>query len=186
MKKIKDNDDEIKIFEKYKKMDVQNKILVCLYIIIVLMVINIVKPYIEKLFENNNSSVTNQDILEYDVSDFNLISIDELDSIAKNSKTQVVFIGDSSNQNCINFLPILKQAQNDYGYKTNYLDISELDSEDAKNILMKYEKEDFLEKTYGTTPMVLTLKSGKLVQGWVGFASYNEFQEFLNNSGLKK
>lgn len=49
-----------------------------------------------------------------------------------NSKTQVVFIGDSSNQNCINFLPVLKQAQNDYGYKTNYLDISELDSEDAK------------------------------------------------------
>lgn len=186
MKKVKDNDDEIKIFEKYKKMDTQNKILICLYIIIFLMVINLIKPYIEKLFESNNSIESSNDVLDYDISDFKQISIDDFDDVAKSSKTQVVFIGDSSNQNCVNFLPILKQAQNDYGYETKYLDIGELNSDNAKNILMKYEKEGFLEKTYGSTPMVLTLKSGKMIQGWVGFASYNEFKDFLNNSGLKK
>jgi len=51
---------------------------------------------------------------------------------------------------------------------------------------MKYEKDDFIKNAFGGVPMVITLRNNKIVEGWVGVSTYEDFEEFLKHSGVKK
>lgn len=193
MKKIEKNqkienqdDDRIEILEKLKKVDIEQKKLYCLYIIIILLIIQIALPYMvdnKKIESNQQIEVENED---YDISDFDEISISKLDEVAKNKTPQIVFIGRSNCSYCVKFLPILKKAQQEYKYKTYYINLNNI-TDDDKKILFKYDNNNkFIETNFGSTPMVLSFENGKMKEGWVGYAPYNQFQEFLTRSGLSK
>lgn len=180
-----DEDDKIEVFEKYKNLSVDKKKLYCLYLIIIILIIQTALPYIFKTSNTIYISNGSGEYIEYDISKFKKINYTDIPYIANSSETQLVFIGACNDINCASFIPVLKQAQDDYGYKTNYIDIKNI-TEEGKNIILQFDTEDkFIEKAFGQVPMILTFKNGKMIQGWVGYSDYNTFKEFLEKSGFK-
>ena len=58
---------------------------------------------------------------EYDVSEFIEISYDEFLEKYNSSEQSLIYIGRSTCIHCVNFIPVLKEAQKNYNYKTYYL-----------------------------------------------------------------
>ena len=104
---------------------IQNKILVCLYIIIGLLCLNtivlICKGNIS--FSADETSTNETTNSEYDVSMMESVDLDTmLNDVFKRKDIQVVYMGRSTCSHCVAFLPTLQKAQNELGYKTVYLD----------------------------------------------------------------
>ena len=164
-----------------------SKILVCLYIIIGLLLVNTIVLIISNA-DNSSSDYNDQtdESTEYDVSMFNEITADTMeDAVA--SGTHVVYIGRETCGYCVAFLPAIQQAEQDYGYTTMYLDISKITTEEQQKQILAFDNDDkFLETNFGSTPMVLIMKDGKLVNGWVGYDEYDAFTKFLEENGITK
>ena len=186
-KEIRENDDDkFVILEKYKGLDTLNKILICMYVLIFLTIVNIALPYIIVFIQNHTYDNVSKNG-EYDTSMFNEIGIDELEELQNNNNTEVLFICSENYKECVDFLPTIQIAQNEFGYKTYYLRADLLNSEEAQKVLLQYDNSDeFIRKALGQIPMVISVKKGKLVQGWVGVSNVNDFTEFLKNSGITK
>lgn len=166
------------------------KILKCLYVIIVILII-ITILFIASLNGNGNSSssddTTSNDTTEeteYDVSMFTSITGDEFVDKVNSSDLQLIYMGRSTCHYCVQFLPILQQAQNDYGYETLYLDITTVTSDQQEKIVAV--DEDFFNDNYGATPTVLLVKDGKIVDSQVGYSDYDTFASFLEKNGYSK
>ena len=67
---------------------------------------------------------------EYDVSMFTEKTTTEAVESIKKGDTEVVYIGRSTCGYCVKFLPILQQAQKEYGYTTTYIDLTKMTSDD--------------------------------------------------------
>jgi len=85
------DDDEIKIFKNYVNLDVQNKILICLYVLIILMIINIALPYVVSYFQNRDTTKISKNG-EYDVSDFNEITINDVETLAGSKDVSIIHL----------------------------------------------------------------------------------------------
>ena len=139
---------------------------------------------------NLPSTTTNEPIeeasTEYDVSMFSELTTSEaVEKISDGSK-YVVYIGRPTCGYCVKFLPTLQKAQKEYGYKTIYIDLEKMTSQDQTNILKVDNDEKYIAENYGYTPMVLIFENGKLSKGWVGYAEYDKFASFLEDNGFKK
>lgn len=170
--------------------DLLKKLLTCAYIVIVLLVINTILALTQSNVSNESSESTQktetEENIEYDVSMFDTVDADKVIDLYKSDDTQVIYIGRSTCGYCVQFLPALQQAQKDYGYKTKYLDITTVSEDGQKAILDKDNEEGFLANNFGSTPMVILVRDGKLVDGWVGYAEYDAFASFLEENGFKK
>ena len=71
-------------------------------------------------------------------------------------------------------------------YKTNYLDITTVTEDGHSDLMKKDNKDKFLEKNFGATPMVILVKDGKIVDTWLGYSEYDDFAQFLEKNGFKK
>lgn len=122
--------------------------------------------------------------LEYDISKFQKINADDFVKAYKGSETKVIYIGRATCGYCRAFIPALQQAQNDYGYKTLYLDIEDVEAADISKIT---SLNTWFNDYYGTTPLVVVVKDGAIVgEGWIGYADYATFAEYLDSMGFKK
>lgn len=132
----------------------------------------------KKVANNNPNSY------EYDVSKFKEISYDEFMKLYKKDEQSLIYIGRSTCIHCVNFIPVLKQAQKDYGYKTYYLDISKINEKQMQEIK---KLDSFLEKNFGGTPMVIIVKDEAILNnGWIGESDYETFSKYLEDTGYKK
>ena len=167
------------------------KLLICAYIIMGLLAVNTIGVFMKNVEVTTSSDSkeetqqTEQDV-EYDVSMFDTVDAEKTVKLFEEDDTQVIYIGRSTCGYCVQFLPVLQQAQKDYGYKTKYLDITTVTEDGQKSILEKDNDEQFLTTNFGSTPMVILVKDGKLVDGWVGYAEYDTFAKFLEENRLKK
>lgn len=169
--------------------EILKKLLTCAYIIIALLAINTVVLFISNVEvsdSNTNETSTEETNTEYDVSMFDTVDTTKVVELFESEETQVVYIGRSTCGYCVQFLPSLQQAQEDYGYKTKYLDITTVTEEEQSALLAKDNDEKFLETNFGSTPMVILVKDGKIVDGWVGYAEYETFANFLEENGFEK
>ena len=162
--------------------------LVCLNVILALLLITV-------LVKNNGNTVsgdsqggsqTVEESGEYDVSMFDTLSTTDAISKINEGNRTVVYIGRSTCGYCVKFLPTLQQAQKEYGYKTIYIDLEKMTSEDQSALVALDDSEGYINENFGYTPMVLIFEEGKLKKGWVGYSEYNEFASFLEENGLKK
>lgn len=161
-----------------------NKILVCLYAIIVILVINTTALFLSLKDTNSTTdknTQTGEENADYDVSMFDEKSI--TDVLNNTSGTQVVYVGRSSCGYCIQFLPNLKQAQNEFGYKTVYVDISKVTQEEYDKIAAV---DTFFSKSFGLTPMLAIFRDGKYINGQVGYVEYETLSKFLTDNGVTK
>lgn len=161
------------------------KIFYCLVVIAVILLVGVIGIFTG--VENMNGTSTKQDeeqVQEYDASMFKQVTPDEFVEAFKGSETQVIYIGRPTCSYCAAFLPTLQQAQKDYNYTTLYLNIDEVDSSEISKIT---ELDEWLNNYYGTTPLVIVVKDGKIQgEGWVGYAEYDTFAAYLENLGFKK
>ena len=170
--------------------EILKKILVCAYIIIALLTVNTIISLVSNVEVTSGTdadeTTTTETSAEYDVSMFDAVDENETVSLFSKSDIQVIYIGRSTCGYCVQFLPTLQQAQKDYGYTTKYLDITTITEDGQNAILAKDNDEQFLATNFGATPMVILVKDGKLVDGWVGYAEYDSFANFLEENGFTK
>ena len=179
------------------------KIFILLYVMLGLLVINTCFVIFDGSTKTTTKTETTEEETntEYDVSSFNAINETQFLATVKKSDLQVIYLGRSTCGYCIQFLPSIKQAQTDYKYTTNYVDITKVDtsSDDYKsmttminNMTAAFNKEhnytgdNAYEYLYGYTPMIAIAKDGKIVDIWVGYSDYATFASWLESNGIKK
>lgn len=168
--------------------EILNKIFYSLIAIIIILILLLIVGIVKN--NNGSSNISNSTEEEasgdYDVSMFETLTTGDAINKIKEGKTEVVYIGRSTCGYCVKFLPTLQQAQKDYNYKTIYINIEEMTSDDQNKLLELDNDEKYISENFGYTPMVLIFKDGKLVNGWVGYAEYDSFAAFLEDNGLSK
>lgn len=146
----------------------------------------------------NSSTSGTQTSSDYDVSDFDTLTLAQVLKLFDSKDTSVLYLGRSSCSACVSFLPTLKSVQKDLGFKTKYLDITTVDtsSSDYNTFISKLTKEievnangtkstGKISEFYGYTPMVIIIKDGKAVNASVGALSESNFKKFLSSNGIK-
>ena len=147
---------------------------------------------------SSNSSTSGTQTNDYDVSDFDALTLAQVLKLFDSKDTSVLYLGRSSCSACVSFLPTLKSVQKDLGFKTKYLDITTVDtsSSDYNTFISKLTKEievnangtkstGKISDFYGYTPMVIIIKDGKAVNASVGALSESNFKKFLSSNGIK-
>lgn len=169
-----------------------NKIVLCLYAIIFLLLVNttilLLKDAkfgtVKEDTEENNETPSST---EYDVSMFHSVTAETLKDETAKEDLQIVYIGRSTCGFCVQFLPILQQAQKDYDYETLYLDITTVKTTEQLDRILELDNEsEFLDKNFGSTPMVLLMKNSEIVDTSVGYKEYSEYSEWLEKNGFTK
>ena len=146
----------------------------------------------------NNSTSGTQTSSDYDVSDFDTLTLAQVLKLFDSKDTSVLYLGRSSCSACVSFLPTLKSVQKDLGFKTKYIDITTVDtsSSDYSTFISKLTKEievnangtkstGKISEFYGYTPMVIIIKDGKAANASVGALSESNFKKFLSSNGIK-
>ena len=184
-----------------------NKIFTVLVVIAIILGVNLLFTMIsltngESGSGSNNSSNSStsgtQTSSDYDVSDFDALTLAQVLKLFDSKDTSVLYLGRSSCSACVSFLPTLKSVQKDLGFKTKYLDITTVDtsSSDYSTFISKLTKEievnangtkstGKISEFYGYTPMVIIIKDGKAVNASVGALSESNFKKFLSSNGIK-
>lgn len=145
---------------------------------------------------------TKKEVNTYDVSTFHEASVESLLNRIENKDTFILYIGRPKCSVCEQILPTLKQAQVEFGYMTEYMDIATVDrnSEDWEKIAKAFDLETTASVTekesdkvetntygyfitqYGFTPTVMLFKDGKQVAGFVGNKSLKQFSEWFTKN----
>lgn len=183
-----------------------NKIFTVLVVIAIILGVNLLFTMIsltngESSSDNSGNSSTSgtQTSSDYDVSDFDTLTLAQVLKLFDSKDTSVLYLGRSSCSACVSFLPTLKSVQKDLGFKTKYLDITTVDtsSSDYSTFISKLTKEievnangtkstGKISEFYGYTPMVIIIKDGKAVNASVGALSESNFKKFLSSNGIKQ
>jgi len=185
------------------KKDASKKILVCLYLIIGLLVINTIFT-ISNSSSNSGSRATGDGNggevnSDHDVSMMENLSINQVIGLFDTKDTHVVYIGRATCGACVQFMPILQRAQNEFNYTTVFLDADVQENRDPgamaklRDLLtMNYTIEDetrtFGEFFYefGYTPTTFIIKDGKMVDGMIGGRDFEGFVQFLEKNGIRR
>ena len=154
--------------------------ILCLTIISTTAIVSYIMVHWDERMNNNSNPNT-----EYDISKFKKISYNEFMDTYKGDKKTLIYIGRATCIHCVNFVPVLNEAQDEYGYETYYLDISDITEQEYNNI-RKLDR--FLDKNFGGTPMVIIVKNGNMIKNgtWIGEGSKKNFYKFLDKAGYKK
>lgn len=164
-----------------------NKILICLYAIIMILVVNTTLLVMNGVSTTKKVNEEKSEDIEYDVSMFKSITADTLEDAVADDKAKIVYIGRSTCGFCVQFLPVLQKAQAEYGYETLYLDITTVKTQEQQDKILAFDNDsEFLKKNFGGTPMVLIMKSGELVGTWMGYAEYDSYAKWLEENGFAK
>ncbi len=149
--------------------------------------------------QDNSTSTDNgesEEPADYDVSMFEEITASDIKSKTNKSK-QVIYVGRSTCSWCIKFLPNLQKAQEEYGYKTLYIDIAKIidfsssaiidqSAYNTMTALTGDDYEDYMDEEFGATPMVLIVEKGKIIGAQTGYSEYDDFVKVLEDAGFKK
>lgn len=170
-----------------------SKILTVLYVIAALIFINTVVLVVvnNDKFTNKNTSMqegtgnntgnepsnTGNETVEYDVSSFKEINVDEFVNAYNGSELQVIYVGRETCGHCVNYVPVLKQVQEALGFTPLYLDITTVDQAGAEKIYAL--NSEYFSENFGYTPMTLVVKNGEIVDETVGAMQYDATYEFL-------
>ena len=155
-------------------------VLVVLLFNTILLCIALKDPSESTTTTSNNSDST--ETYEYDVSMFNEVDLDEYKEELNKDELNVVYIGRSTCGYCVQFLPILQQAQADYNYTTLYVDTDKISNDDLTAILDTMEIDI---STFGT-PTTAILKNGEVIDVQIGYVDYSSFVSMLEENGFTK
>ncbi len=201
--------EELKEIDEYEELTLEDRVMniekkvnwtfglaVIITIISVLLLIFVLADGTSSSNSNTNGEPTESSEVasDYDVSEFKEIKAQD---IAKESKGKniIIYVGRPTCGYCVQYVPILKEVQGKYKYKTYYIDIAKiLDfesstggilDEDANDIMQKIDKE-FMKENWGATPLTLVVKDSKLVDSIVGYVNSEALETLVKNNGFAK
>lgn len=154
-----------------------------IYVIIIVLVVDTIVLFAQAQDKEVTETTTEETETEYDVSMFQSINADEFVDAYNGSELKVVYFGRSTCGYCIQFLPVLQQAQKDYDYKTLYVDITTINSDGVNKI---GQLDTFFSENYGRTPMVVLVKDGNIIDKQLGYTDYSTFASLLEKNGFTK
>lgn len=175
-------------------------IVLLLCAILLVLIIGVSKMYSNTKVDTSNGTQneTTEYNTDYDVSMFEEIEAKDLKKKTK-GELSVVYIGRESCGWCAAFLPNLWQAQEDYEFKTLYIDIAKIidfasenydildqDAFDTLSALSGEGFENYMEQNFGATPMILVMKDNKIIKAQTGYGEYEAFETLLTDAGIKK
>ncbi|MDD4623773.1 MAG: hypothetical protein PHX40_00090 [Bacilli bacterium] len=178
-----------------------NKIFACSIAIIVILLFNtiLIINRDSSSSSQNNSNSDEKNIEEvngdYDVSAFTEINGSDLKNKTKGENT-VVYIGRSTCEWCVKFVPILTETTNKYKLNTLYIDIAKIidfsaggiKDQESYDFLTKMETvsefENYMSENFGATPMLLIVKDGKLIDAQTGYTESDALNSFLEKNGF--
>ena len=181
-------------FNNVEIVEILRSIKIILYLILTVLIVNTVLLSVNfnsGSIDNDNNNVK-EEIPEYDVSKYNSINYADFKEIISLKGTHVIYIGRSSCSYCALFIPIMNEAQEKYGFTTNYFDISSIFNFSSNTVIDEVAFEymsninDFFKENFLATPMVVIFKDGKYVDGTLGYQELSEYSTFLENNGFKK
>jgi len=184
--------------------DILKKILYSIYAVVLLLVVlvflnacQMFKGTSNNTTSSDNSGAENSDS-EYDISQFESIDADGALRLFEKKGYSVVIYGSSTCGYCKEFIKSAKKIQNEIGFKHYYTDMTSLNknSDDYATLMKKYDKKTTLQisgeeqsGTYGdffiVTPITVIIKDGKMVDGLIGYASYEQYKELLAKNGIE-
>ena len=173
--------EEVIVKNQIDYTNVLNKIFYALMAIAIILGVNLIVNIVTNADTVSNEVVEEENV-NYDVSEFEVLSTTDAAKKIEEGGTHVVYIGRENCGYCVQFIPVLQQAQKDLGYKTIYIDLNEVTADDQEK-LIAYDS--YVEENFGYTPMVLVFKDGKYADGWVGYTEVEEFKSFLAEAGIK-
>ena len=186
-KEVKTNEVVVKNQPDYTL--VLNRILYALVVIGILLALNLCvnlisgsKNSTKSETENKKENNQQEEVADYDVSEFDTLTTSELDEKIKAGGTQVVYIGRSTCGYCVKFVPVMKEVQSELGFKTIYVDLEQMSSDDAETL---YAYDDYIKENFGYTPMVLVFRDGSFVKGTVGYTEADGYKDFLSEAGIE-
>lgn len=123
---------------------------------------------------------------KYDIIDkdakllLNYIGLEEYDKALKGSEKSVVVIGKSTCSHCVNAKLVLNQVAEETGLKINYLNTTNLTTDEDKKLQASL---DYFNKSWGT-PVTFILQDGKLVEVLEGETTKEKYIEFFTEQGV--
>lgn len=159
-----------------------NNITKILWLVIAIVVVNLGLTIIS-LGDIKSNTSKEEDLPEYDVSEFTEVTVEEYLNLFKKDELVVVYTGREGCGYCRMFLPVLKQAQKEYNYINYYLDIDKLDADSAK---LLQDLDSDIAKNLGQTPYTIISKNGKLIDTFLGYDEFDAFAKFISTNGIKK
>lgn len=177
---------------------VLNKILTCMYVVILLLVVNLGFTIVNGGSFTSNSDTEPEENTEYDVSKFDEVTPSEFLELMDSEDPVVVYIGRATCSYCTMFLPMMEEGQEEFDFTTKYVDLDGFDSDenyqemiDEINNMTDYfneknglDGENKYESIFGYTPTVVVLQSGKIKDVWIGYNEYSEYKTFLESNEL--
>lgn len=138
---------------------------------------------------SGGSSGSSDTSVKYDVSKMKQVTGDEAAKLFDEKGTHILYIGRSTCSVCVNLVPELNTVMSDMTLTINYLPLTQTFRTDFKNLFDKLDIEttvnnnkgtygELLEE-YGYTPVVVVIKDGKMVDGFVGYREASKIEELF-------
>lgn len=131
------------------------------------------------------------EVPEYDVSKFNEVDYKGFKKLIESKGTHVIYIGRPTCGYCAMFISTMVEAQEKYGFTTDYFDISRVFNFEKNSVVDQeaYDEmsklNDFMKENFLATPMVLIFKNGKYVDATLGYQDINTYSQFLEKNDFK-
>lgn len=142
--------------------------------------------------------------VDTDTSVMNEVGVTDVLSMFEDGKIHVIYVGRDNCDACTEVLPVLRQAQIEMNFITQYVDITKIDrtstswktleakldvktttpdSENSEGNLVTKTFGEFLG-TRGFTPCIMIIKDNKQVAGFFGGKTLSDYKEWLKENGL--
>ena len=104
-------------------------------------------------------------------------TIEKFEKLIDSKTEQLIYIGSPTCSYCQQFSPVLKEITKTYDLKYEYLNVSEVSDGTLTKLLNKLG-------TDSSTPQVVIVKEGKVINNQQGYTDRDGFFEFLQDNGL--
>ena len=180
--------------DKIQELEVKIKNLTFIVVIgFVVLALLIIGTNINKVSQSKPNTEQNNTTTTYDVSKMKEVKGSEAAKLFDEKGTHFLYIGRSTCSICVSLVPELNTVMGDLGITMNYLPLGDNFRNDFKDLFDHLDIEttvnsnegtfgELLEK-YGYTPIVVVIKDGKMVDGFVGYREsdtiVNLFKKYL-------
>lgn len=186
---MKDNQIETKLNRIDVKLKNLTIIVLAGFFVIILLIIGL---YFKGGISSENKGGTTSggsETVKYDVSGMKQISGEEAAKLFDEEGTHFLYIGRSTCSVCVNLVPELNTVINDMAITLYYSPLNQTFRTDFKDLFGKLDIEttvnnnkgtfgELLEE-YGYTPIIIVIKDGKMVDGFVGYRDADKIEELF-------
>lgn len=186
---MKDNQIETKLNQISTKLKNLTFIVIIGFIVIALLIIGLYFKGGVSSGKSGGTTSGGSETVKYDVSKMKQISGDEAAKLFDEKGTHFLYIGRSTCSVCVTLVPELNTVMNDMSITLYYSPLNQTFRTDFKNLFEKLDIEttvnsnkgtfgELLEE-YGYTPIIIVIKDGKMVDGFVGYRDADKIEELF-------